>query len=483
MDVFTSDEIYEDLTSQIVSGISFFTLSNIVIEDSLKVYFNGIRQRDDYFDLKSNNYQFETAFVTVVGDELFVDYEIVSSGLDVATITDSFEVKVSTNDTVENFLENKIISGNNISITVLNEGGNEQLEISSPTGTFLSLSDTPDSYINNAGKLPVVTSGEIALEFTYNIGDENIDGQGMFLMACHQSADERAYLMASDDGKDWSLLKKSLILVPTSGNQRDPTLFKFNDNYYIAHTNSTNKHFTILESENLAEWTYHKDVNMGNIPALNLVWAPQWFVDDDGIPHIFTACSTSGVTTNFQIYETHPLVPTTLNGLWSSPAFVPITGENNVIDPFVIKKNGTYYLWYKEEDTDYIQYASSLSLLGTYTNVETGDWAGWGTPREAPVLVKIDTDTWRMYLNEHSGLDSVAIYWSESSDNWATWTTPVAITSPWIVAHPDILRVRDITIARNILSVFLQDSKTLGCAVKRTSAQTISNTTTTAIQF
>lgn len=42
---------------------------------------------------------------------------------------DTNQVKVSANDTTPNYLENKIISGQNVDVNVLNEGGNEQLQI------------------------------------------------------------------------------------------------------------------------------------------------------------------------------------------------------------------------------------------------------------------------------------------------------------------------------------------------------------------
>ena len=41
------------------------------------------------------------------------------------------KAKVSSNDTTTDFLEQKIVAGSNVNITVLNEGANEQLEISS----------------------------------------------------------------------------------------------------------------------------------------------------------------------------------------------------------------------------------------------------------------------------------------------------------------------------------------------------------------
>jgi hypothetical protein len=46
------------------------------------------------------------------------------------------KVKVSANDTTENYLENKVIAGTNVEVTVINEGGNEQLQITASGATI-----------------------------------------------------------------------------------------------------------------------------------------------------------------------------------------------------------------------------------------------------------------------------------------------------------------------------------------------------------
>lgn len=304
---------------------------------------------------------------------------------------------------------------------------------------------------------------------------------GIFLMSCHNSADEIAYLLVSEDGKDWSLLQKDPIFIPVTGNQRDPAIIKIGSMFWIAHTNFTNTFFTVLSSSDLKQWSSVHDVDMTDIANLHYVWAPQWFIDADGSVHVFVCCSTNGLTSNFQIYEVHPT-----NGamtLWSSPVLITITGENNIIDPFMILKGGTYYLWYKEEDTDYIQYASSATLLGTYTNVKTGNWASWGTPRESPSLIQLNSITWRIYINEHSGFNSVAVYWSDSIDDWTTWSAPVAVTSSWIVAASTVIGIIDINSLSKIAGTFISGSRKRGGRVARITNQSISNTIGTSISF
>lgn len=304
---------------------------------------------------------------------------------------------------------------------------------------------------------------------------------GIFLMSCHDSADEIAYLLVSEDGKDWSNLHKDPILTPVSGNQRDPAIIKIGNTFWIAHTNSTNTYFTILSSSDLKQWNIICNVDMTNIANLYYVWGPQWFIDEDGSTHIFVCCSTNGLTTNFQIYEVHPTNDTMTT--WSSPVLITITGENNIIDPYMVLKDGTYYLWYKEEDTDYIQYASSATLLGTYTNIETGDWAGFGTPRESPCLIQLDSDTWRIYVNEHSGFDSIAVYYSDSTDDWITWSTPIAITSSWIIGAPTVIKLTDVNSLAKITGTFISGNRKRGTRINRSTNQSIPNSTGTPISF
>lgn len=51
-----------------------------------------------------------------------------------STVSDTFKAKISGNDTTEDYLEQKIIAGSNITLEVVNEGGNEKLRINGNAG-------------------------------------------------------------------------------------------------------------------------------------------------------------------------------------------------------------------------------------------------------------------------------------------------------------------------------------------------------------
>lgn len=81
-------------------------------------------------------------------------------------------IYVSGDDTTLGYLENKLIAGTGISLSVNNPGGNETITItntgdSGPTGTntFLGLSDTPASYAGQALRAVQVNATQDALEF------------------------------------------------------------------------------------------------------------------------------------------------------------------------------------------------------------------------------------------------------------------------------------------------------------------------------
>ena len=115
-----SQEVYETLTAQVVSGISHFTLSDEVYQNNLRVYYNGIRQQSNHYIVDIDNLGFTTDFVVQVGDEIFVDYEITTTGI-----------------------------GNNIL-----------------RDYFTNLLDVPNSYTGKANQFVTVNDVESALDFT-----------------------------------------------------------------------------------------------------------------------------------------------------------------------------------------------------------------------------------------------------------------------------------------------------------------------------
>lgn len=277
--------------------------------------------------------------------------------------------------------------------------------------------------------------------------------EGIFLAVAHRNSDSRLRVLYSLDGIDWTELPQPSVYDPPAGaSVRDPSLLRWRGRWWIAHSANLGQ-FDLIVSDDLVSWSFVQSVDLGATYNSGWCWAPQWFVDDDGSVHVFVAADTdAGSSEDMQFKEVHPTTDD-LTGSWSSPADVTISGgPAGVIDAFVVKKGGTYYLWYKNEVTGEkrIEYASASSLLGPYTPVGIGDWAGWGSGLEGESLVHLGGARWRIYTDKYTDL---GIYYSDSDDDWATWTPKALVTTPWTIAHPHVVLTSDIAALRAILAV------------------------------
>jgi hypothetical protein len=136
---------------------------------------------------------------------------------------------------------------------------------------------------------------------------------------------------------------------------------------------------------------------------------------------------------------------------------VTITGSGlptKMIDPFLITDGTTFYLWYKQETTKMLEYATSSALTSGYTVTESGDWANWNANKDAgansiegPCLVRLDDGRWRMYFNENNGLSSIRTVYSDSTDltgsgpggAWGAWTVQEEIVTDVFMGHGSVV--------------------------------------------
>lgn len=106
--------------------------------------------------------------LSAITDGLTIDASDVTTPLHEAedAIDEAREtVAISSADTTVKYLEDAISAGSGITVTKQNTGANENLQIAATGQTFAALSDTPSSYADAAGDVPMVNSGETALEF------------------------------------------------------------------------------------------------------------------------------------------------------------------------------------------------------------------------------------------------------------------------------------------------------------------------------
>ncbi len=221
-------------------------------------------------------------------------------------------------------------------------------------------------------------------------------------------------IYTSNDALNFTLLYDTKYVGPT-GFLRDPSVMKHTDGrFYVAFTTpptlgccGADASFSIASSANLKDWTTVTTVPAG-VAGVKNTWAPEWFKDRDG--SIYALVNVDGKTYSYKAMNDSLTV-------FSAPTWIGI--GPGYIDTFVVTVGDTYHAFTK--GNAYIEHATATSLNGPWTFVGTGDWAGWGTHKEAPALIQLADGTWRFYCD--AGSTGHETY-SDSADMFQTWTAP-----------------------------------------------------------
>jgi len=200
--------------------------------------------------------------------------------------------------------------------------------------------------------------------------------------------------------------------------------------YHIAQANDENLLTTlwyVCTADVNGKVTIASTINWSSkISGLASVFAGEWFVEANGTVHLFIPCSNSGVN-QFSIYESHALDSTLLT--WSDPILVSATGGDATYhyDPKVFLIGSTYYMWLDNITTFRIELFSSSSLLGPYTNVLAGNWAGWGADLEGFTMFPHGSG-WRVLIETIKDRDTPnhTLYYADCSS-----PTAIATAGNW----------------------------------------------------
>jgi len=264
-------------------------------------------------------------------------------------------------------------------------------------------------------------------------------------MSYFVNGNEKLYIGVSNDGKQWSSISSiEGLYTPVSTTLRDPSIVEQNNTYFISHTTniSATDGFSIIKSDDLVNWdsVAYVDCSSITVPA-SQVWAPELYLQGDTL---FAFVSISNVSGDFQLYSVYSTDSEHI--VWSMPLLVTGNFPSNIIDGFPIKVNDTYYMFYKDENDKYIELASSSNLTSGYAVIDSNDWAGWGNYIEEVSVVKTTGSTYRIYFNVYDSTGTIFnIYWSESSDVFANWTTKKKIISvDKNIQHPTVLKTNNI---------------------------------------
>jgi hypothetical protein len=215
---------------------------------------------------------------------------------------------------------------------------------------------------------------------------------------------EQVYFMVSENGRDWNALNNAKpVLVSTVGEKgvRDPFIMRSHNgekSYLIATDLSINLHpdwgraqtaasksIVVWESPDLINWSAARLVKVAPDNA-GCTWAPEAVYDEEcGEYMVFWASKTADDNyRKHRIWAAH-----TQDFRAFSHPFVYIEKPNTVIDTTIIRDNGVYYRFTKDEKFKAITMETSTNLMHGWKDVE-GFSLGKLTGYEGPTCFSLE---------------------------------------------------------------------------------------------
>lgn len=327
-----------------------------------------------------------------------------------------------TEEQIEDIVGALVVAGDGIAVTYDDTGDTLTIAATSgipdggTPGQHLTKYDTTDGHVDY--RWPRTPTADL--------------GAGVYVAVAHVEADHppggsggELHVYASDDGKAWRQIAHDTTYTPPyAGVVRDPSLIRHRNRWYVCHT-AGGGYFDIIVSDDLVTWSLLISVFMPVPLNAGRTWAPEWFRDEDGSIRIyFSADDNLGSSGDMLIYETHPTNEALTT--WSTPLLLTVTGgPAGRIDPSMVRgDDGTYHLFYKREDTGkYPSRATGTSPTGPFTQVASNLWGESNI--EGFTLVRLGRTAWRVYYCQ---VLTDGNYYRESYDDFATWTSSVAVT-------------------------------------------------------
>ena len=240
--------------------------------------------------------------------------------------------------------------------------------------------------------------------------DSSPDSESGFYVFCYfmNNGEDGVHYAVSRDGYKWFALNdnKAILAPPVGKNTkltRDPSITLGPDNTYrMTWTVAWDgRSFGCAESKDLIEWTdAHAVPCMDKEPTTRNTWAPEVFYDQKGelfyilwsstIPGRFSAADKG---TSESRYDHRVYYVTTKDFKTFSPTKLYFDPGHNVIDAFLLEKEGTYYLFYKDEtlvpERKVILVAEGKTPTGPFSEGKEISAQNWV---EGPSALKIGND-------------------------------------------------------------------------------------------
>lgn len=313
---------------------------------------------------------------------------------------------------------------------VVNQANEDfKVEINNDLTTYNQNIDTKKA--NNSDILTMNSTGEVAI--------------GCFFLT---PSNFNTYLYSTKDGYTFKRLSNLPI-----ANQHDGDLLYYNGNFYYA-TFSDDINFTIriLKSSNLMDWTttYLKLYNgSGDTQS---AYGEKWFKDDNGKIYLVYGQVMSGATTTREI---RPFIVefTNIESLTYGTARELTLNNNTKIDPFIIKKDNTYYLFVKKERTEGSYSNGSIEIwvssdLVTWTNSTYSISSLTGYTFEGACVNKLN-GTYYLYLDNWTGDLTGGIVVCTSTD-LLSWSEPTKINTDYPTKHGFVHTITDLKVKKII---------------------------------
>ncbi|MGV9665158.1 family 43 glycosylhydrolase [Nocardia niigatensis] len=244
------------------------------------------------------------------------------------------------------------------------------------------------------------------------------------MTAFTNDTDAELFVYESEDATNFALLRGGAYR-PPSGLVRDPSLLRHTDgSYYIAYTTAGDGHtIGFARSTDRLDWTHVCDYPVP-VPKAEAAWAPTWFTLTNGFVGVLVSISQGHGFTPYLMIASDPARP-----VWSPP--VPLIGIGpqrpghlGFIDTTLVAHDGNFYAFTKNESTKFIELAVASTPLGPYRFIATGDWAGWGAPREGQCVIALPKGGHRIYFDAYT---DQKYFYSDSFDSFRTWTAPTQL--------------------------------------------------------
>ncbi|MBF5029800.1 AbfB domain-containing protein [Micromonospora sp. ANENR4] len=235
-------------------------------------------------------------------------------------------------------------------------------------------------------------------------------------------ADYGLHLAVSRDGLNWTPLNQNNpVVTPTAGQLglRDPFVLRRTDGTFVVLATDlkgtnwglTSQYLHVWDSTDLTAFTGYRRIRMHTLDTHT--WAPTAFWDAARGQYAIVYSANNGRDVLFVNY-TSDFRTVSAPQVYFSPAF-------GVLDGDVVVDGGTTYLYYKNLNDGYLYGARSTTAApNSFTTYTSG--LRQGTAIEAPLLLRTNEGSWRLWGDSFSPVNNDYYAWSTTTISGNSWT-------------------------------------------------------------